>query len=81
MNNVSRLFLQVFVTALVLLCHRAWTMTVTVTQTEVEDLPDELKPIKAGGSWFDDMAVERLRQKHKELKDRGEYTVHCETFP
>ncbi|XP_063851375.1 uncharacterized protein LOC135094856 [Scylla paramamosain] len=43
----------------------------TVTQTEEGALPPELKPIVPGGSWFDDMALERLRSKHRHVKELG----------
>ncbi|KAK4294703.1 hypothetical protein Pmani_032689 [Petrolisthes manimaculis] len=42
-----------------------------MTAKEAAHLPDELKPIVPGGSWFDDMAIKRLRIRHKELKESG----------
>lgn len=46
--------------------------SMTVSMKEAAELPEELKPIVPGGSWFDDMAVERLRKKHEELRELGE---------
>ncbi|XP_042235524.1 uncharacterized protein LOC121875158 [Homarus americanus] len=51
-----------------------WSMT--VMKGEGAALPDELKPIVEGGSFFDDMAIKRLRQKHKELKEIGQLHPH-----
>ena len=43
----------------------------TIGDEEIDELPDELKPIVRGGSWFDDVAEERLKRKHQKLKDSG----------
>ena len=43
----------------------------TVSQKEEADLPPELKPIVPGGSWFDDMALERLRSRRRHIKEIG----------
>ncbi|XP_064096703.1 uncharacterized protein LOC135208446 isoform X1 [Macrobrachium nipponense] len=48
----------------------------TVGLKEGEDLPEELKPIMPGGSWFDDMAVKRLQRKHHDLKEHGKLEGH-----
>ncbi|XP_053630021.1 uncharacterized protein [Cherax quadricarinatus] len=50
--------------------------SMTVSQQEASDLPRELQPIVRGGSFFDDMAVERLRSIHKELRDLGQLETH-----
>ncbi|XP_037803839.1 uncharacterized protein LOC119598263 [Penaeus monodon] len=50
--------------------------SMTVSMKEAAELPEELKPIVPGGSWFDDMAVERLRKKHEELRELGRLESH-----
>ncbi|XP_068233911.1 uncharacterized protein [Palaemon carinicauda] len=52
----------------------SWAMTVGLK--EGEELPEELKPIMPGGSWFDDMAVKRLQRKHHDLKELGKLDGH-----
>ena len=48
------------------------TSGMTISDGEDAQLPDELKPIVRGGSWFDDTAIERLKTKHQKLKESGE---------
>lgn len=47
----------------------------TVSQDEAAEVPAELRPIVPGGSWFDDMALERLRTRHRHLKEIGGSTT------
>ncbi|XP_063601963.1 uncharacterized protein LOC134778076 [Penaeus indicus] len=54
----------------------AMATSMTVSMKEAAELPEELKPIVPGGSWFDDMAVERLRKKHEELRELGHLESH-----
>ncbi|XP_042858535.1 uncharacterized protein LOC122244638 [Penaeus japonicus] len=67
--------LSLFVLAAVV----AVAASMTVSMKEAAELPEELKPIVPGGSWFDDMAVERLRKKHEELKELGRLDSHEHT--
>nr|XP_045590921.1 uncharacterized protein LOC123752951 [Procambarus clarkii] len=48
----------------------------TVSQKEADALPKELRPIVRGGSWFDDMALVRLRKMHQDLRNLGEQLTH-----
>ncbi|XP_071523428.1 uncharacterized protein [Panulirus ornatus] len=50
--------------------------SMTVSLDGSDELPPELKPIVPGGSWYDDMAIKRLREKHKELKELGHLHSH-----
>ncbi|XP_076068472.1 uncharacterized protein LOC143040906 [Oratosquilla oratoria] len=48
----------------------------TVTLKEADQLPEELRPIVPGGSWFTDMAMSKLHKKHENLRQQGRMDSH-----